>query len=166
MRKPGRTAVTAAALMIGLALVVFVTVFASGFKGSISRAIDRNFQGDLVIQNMDGFSQIPATARRRGARVAGVSTVSSIAYGGRAEDRQRGRAVSRRGSATVNRGPVARLGEGRPGHARAARAGRRRGRRRLGKGKDVEVGDRCGSSLRSTSAPTFTVRGTVKDKPT
>jgi putative ABC transport system permease protein len=32
MRKPGRTAVTSAALMIGLALVVFVTVFAAGLN--------------------------------------------------------------------------------------------------------------------------------------
>ena len=36
-RNPGRTAVTAAALMIGLALVAFVTVFAAGLKSSIAR---------------------------------------------------------------------------------------------------------------------------------
>src|ERR671915_603518 len=57
VRKPGRTAVTAAALMIGLALVVFVTVFAAGINSSVANAIDRNFQGDVVLQNIDGFSQ-------------------------------------------------------------------------------------------------------------
>ena len=36
MRKPGRTAVTAAALMIGLAMVVFVTVFAAGISSSMA----------------------------------------------------------------------------------------------------------------------------------
>ena len=34
-RLPGRTAVTSAALMIGLALVVFVTIFANGLRASI-----------------------------------------------------------------------------------------------------------------------------------
>ena len=33
MRQPGRTAVTAAALMIGLALVAFVAIFAAGLRG-------------------------------------------------------------------------------------------------------------------------------------
>ena len=35
-RNPGRTAITAAALMIGLALVAFVTIFAAGAKDSIA----------------------------------------------------------------------------------------------------------------------------------
>ena len=38
--QPGRTAATAAALMIGLALVTFVTIFAAGLKGSIAPAVD------------------------------------------------------------------------------------------------------------------------------
>ena len=70
-RKPDRTAVTAAALMIGLALVSFVTVFAAGIKGSIDSAVDRNFQGELVIQNTDGFSPIPPRRRRGGPPGAG-----------------------------------------------------------------------------------------------
>ena len=61
MRKPGRTAVTAAALMIGVAMVVFVTVFAAGITSSVTSAIDRNFQGDVFVQNTDGFSPIPAS---------------------------------------------------------------------------------------------------------
>ena len=69
MRKPGRTAVTAAALMIGLAVVVFVTVFAAGISDSVGNAIDRNFQGDLVLQNIDGFSPIsPGAAGEAAAR--------------------------------------------------------------------------------------------------
>jgi putative ABC transport system permease protein len=79
-RNPARTAATAAALMIGLALVAFVTIFAAGIKGSISSAIDKNFQGQLVIQNSDGFSPIPAAAARAASRVPGVDTVSSLRY--------------------------------------------------------------------------------------
>ena len=61
MRKPGRTATTAAALMIGLALVTFVTVFAAGLKSSIAKTIDENFKSDVILQNTDGFSPIRAT---------------------------------------------------------------------------------------------------------
>jgi putative ABC transport system permease protein len=82
VRKPGRTAVTAAALMIGLAVVVFVTVFAAGISASIGNAIDRNFQGDVVLQNTDGFSPISPEAGREAAQVDGVRTVSSLSFAG------------------------------------------------------------------------------------
>ena len=77
-RNPGRTAATAAALMIGLALVSFVTVFAAGLKASIGNAIDSNFQGQLVIQNSNGFDPIPAAAAKAAAKVPGVKTVSTL----------------------------------------------------------------------------------------
>jgi putative ABC transport system permease protein len=77
-RNPSRTAVTAAALMIGLALVTFVTVFAAGLKGSVAQVIDENFEGGLVIQNTDGFSPIPAGAAATARRVPGVKTVATI----------------------------------------------------------------------------------------
>jgi putative ABC transport system permease protein len=80
MRKPGRTAVTSAALMIGLALVVFVTVFAAGINRSIATAIDTNFQGDLTVQSTDGFSPIPSTIARDLRRVAGVDDVGALRY--------------------------------------------------------------------------------------
>ncbi len=80
MRKPGRTATTAAALMIGLALVVFVTIFASGLKSSVAKTIDESFRGEIVLQNSDGFSPIPREAVERAGEVDGVSTVSSITY--------------------------------------------------------------------------------------
>jgi putative ABC transport system permease protein len=80
MRKPGRTATTAAALMIGLALVVFVTVFAEGLKTSVAKTIDESFRGEIVLQNSDGFSPIPGDAVRAAGRVDGVATVSSITY--------------------------------------------------------------------------------------
>jgi putative ABC transport system permease protein len=80
MRKPGRTATTAAALMIGLALVVFVTIFAEGLKSSVAKTIDESFRGEIVLQNSDGFSPIPREAVERAGDVDGVSTVSSITY--------------------------------------------------------------------------------------
>ena len=77
-RNPGRTAVTAAALMIGLMVVTFVLVFVSGLKSSVAQVVDENFAGGLVIQNSDGFSPIPGGAAIAAKRVPGVRTVASI----------------------------------------------------------------------------------------
>jgi putative ABC transport system permease protein len=77
-RNPGRTAITAAALMIGLALVAFVTIFAAGAKDSIASAVDDTFQGDLVIQNSDGFSPIPPGAADAARKVPGVGLVATM----------------------------------------------------------------------------------------
>jgi putative ABC transport system permease protein len=81
MRQPGRTATTAAALMIGLALVTFVTVFAAGLNSSIAKTIDENFKSDVILQNTDGFSPIPKDAVAAARDEDGVSSVSSITYG-------------------------------------------------------------------------------------
>ncbi len=77
-RNPSRTAVTAAALMIGLALVTFVTVFAAGLKSSVAQVIDENFAGGLVIENGDGFSPIPAGAAAAARKVPGVELVATV----------------------------------------------------------------------------------------
>jgi putative ABC transport system permease protein len=77
-RNPSRTAVTAAALMIGLTVVTFVTVFAAGLKSSVAQVVDENFAGGLVIQNSDGFSPIPGGAAIAARRVPGVAAVATI----------------------------------------------------------------------------------------
>jgi putative ABC transport system permease protein len=77
-RNPSRTAATAAALMIGLALVSFVTVFAAGLKASIADAIDKSFQGALEILNTNGFDPIPTAAAAAVRNVPGVQTVSTL----------------------------------------------------------------------------------------
>ena len=77
-RNPSRTAATAAALMIGLALVSFVTIFAAGLKASIADAIDNSFQGELEIQNTNGFDPIPTAAAEAARKVPGVQTVSTL----------------------------------------------------------------------------------------
>jgi putative ABC transport system permease protein len=77
-RNPSRTAVTAAALMIGLALVAFVTVFAAGLKSSVAQVVDENFAGGLIIQNSDGFSPIPNGTATAARKVPGVELVATI----------------------------------------------------------------------------------------
>jgi putative ABC transport system permease protein len=80
MRNPGRTAVTAAALMIGLALVTFVTVFAAGVRAGVDDLLDRQFQGDFAIQNEDGFSPFSGRTAEAVARVPGVEEVSALRF--------------------------------------------------------------------------------------
>src|SRR5207237_5882382 len=54
VRNPGRTASTAAALMIGLALVTFVAVLAHGLVGSDTDAVKKQIAADYVVQSADG----------------------------------------------------------------------------------------------------------------
>jgi putative ABC transport system permease protein len=51
MRNPKRTASTAAALMIGVGLVGFITIFAASAKSSINDTIDKAFTGDFVVDS-------------------------------------------------------------------------------------------------------------------
>ncbi len=78
LRNPSRTATTSAALMIGVALVVFAAVFAASANKSVGDALDETFAGDLIITNADGFSPIsPAVVDAVGAE-RGVEAVSPI----------------------------------------------------------------------------------------
>ena len=61
-RNPGRTASTAAALMIGIALVTFVAVLASGMKESNRGAIEDQIKAEYVVTAQDGFSPFVAEA--------------------------------------------------------------------------------------------------------
>jgi putative ABC transport system permease protein len=78
-RQPRRSASTAAALMIGVALVAFVAIFAAGLKASIDDAVDRGVKGELVVQS-ETFQPIPRAASRALAAVPGVETVSPIRF--------------------------------------------------------------------------------------
>ncbi len=57
-RNVSRTAVTSAALMIGLGLVVFVSIFASGIKGSIREFVNGSITADGIVSN-SGFGRLP-----------------------------------------------------------------------------------------------------------
>lgn len=55
-RNPGRTASTAAALMIGLTLVTFVAVIAQGLTSSVTDAIDEQVAADYALVSENGFT--------------------------------------------------------------------------------------------------------------
>ncbi|MCU1483735.1 MAG: ABC-type transport system, involved in lipoprotein release, permease component [Actinomycetia bacterium] len=59
MRNPKRTSTTASALMIGVALVVFITIFASSTKASFKQIFADQFNGDFVVNtNSFGFGGV------------------------------------------------------------------------------------------------------------
>jgi putative ABC transport system permease protein len=51
VRNPRRTAATASALLVGVAVVGFVVVFVSSLRATITSAIDLAFAGDLVVDS-------------------------------------------------------------------------------------------------------------------
>jgi putative ABC transport system permease protein len=77
-RNPARTAVSASSLIIGLALVLFVMIYASGLRDSAHRIIGRTLIGDLTIQSQDGQSPIPAAATQAVTGIPGLQAVSSL----------------------------------------------------------------------------------------
>jgi putative ABC transport system permease protein len=81
VRQPGRTAVTAAALMVGVALVTFASVFAGSAKSTFKDAVTNGSKAQAVIQNTDGFSSFTPQAAKAVAQVPGVKEVAAVRFG-------------------------------------------------------------------------------------
>jgi putative ABC transport system permease protein len=74
LRNPRRTAATASALMIGLALAGTMAILGSSAKASVDKTIAENFVGDYLISNVFSQPFSPAIADQV-AEVPGVQTV-------------------------------------------------------------------------------------------
>ena len=81
VRKPRRTATTASALMIGLALVAFFFILGDSIKASVSGSIEEGLRADYVI-SVDGFAGgfSPALAEELKAQEE-VETTTSLRIG-------------------------------------------------------------------------------------
>ena len=123
VRNPGRTASTAAALMIGLTLVTVVAVLGAGINNATKSAITEQLRRRLRRRRQAG----PAVQRRRGRQARGdagraerlARPVGHRARAGRAAGDQRHRPGDDRGLLHVRRGPRART-------ARSTQLGSRR----------------------------------------
>jgi putative ABC transport system permease protein len=80
VRQPQRTAVTASALMVGLALVVFVTIFAAGLRASIDKVIDDQIPASAIVLHKDGFSPLPTGVKDALREAPGVEAVSALRF--------------------------------------------------------------------------------------
>lgn len=77
MRSPERTATSAAALMVGLGMVVFVAVFAAAFKDSVTGSLDERLRADVVITG-DGQRPVPASVGDTVRRIPGVRAATPL----------------------------------------------------------------------------------------
>ena len=77
VRNPGRTASTAAALMIGLTLVTVVAVLGAGLSSSVKSAVTDQVDAAYILNGKDGVPFAGAEGDAL-ARVQGVKTVSHV----------------------------------------------------------------------------------------
>jgi ABC-type antimicrobial peptide transport system permease subunit len=80
-RDPQRTASTAAALMIGLALVTLVATLAAAIIKPFEEAVDQIFTADYAITAQNNFSPIPPSVAAAVASTAGLESVASVRGG-------------------------------------------------------------------------------------
>ena len=78
LRNPRRTAATASALMIGLALVTTMAIVGASSKASVDKTIADNFQGDLFVSNVVGA--VLTLDRRRHRDRPGVASVTRVRF--------------------------------------------------------------------------------------
>jgi putative ABC transport system permease protein len=81
MRNPKRTASTAAALMIGVGLVGFVTIFAASAKASIAHVVDTSVKADFLVTTSGFNSGLPPEIESKLAAVPGVKIASGVRFG-------------------------------------------------------------------------------------
>ena len=80
IRNPSRTASTAAALMIGLALVTVVAVLGDALRNSTEGAVREQVSADYVVASQNGFDPFPAAVGDAVGSTAGVETASDVRY--------------------------------------------------------------------------------------
>jgi len=81
MRNPSRTASTASALMIGLALITFVAILGAGLRTSFGDAVDKLFVADYALTAENGFDPFTKEADDAVAGTPGVTAVSGLRGG-------------------------------------------------------------------------------------
>ncbi len=80
IRNPGRTAATAAALMIGIALVTAVAVLGRSLKETATQATASQIGSTHVLESKSGWDTIPPGAARALAAAPGVQELTSVRY--------------------------------------------------------------------------------------
>jgi putative ABC transport system permease protein len=81
MRNPSRTASTASALMIGLALITFVAILGAGLRSSFSDAVDKLFVADYALTAENGFDPFTKQADEAVGVTPGITAVTPIRAG-------------------------------------------------------------------------------------
>ena len=122
MRNPRRTSSTAAALMIGVGLIAFFSIFAASATASVNHMIDTEFHGDFFVdsgQSSDNGAGLSDAVVDRMRHVPGIVATLPVQLGDAELD---GRAIQlpgmdvatlpRLGEIGVRQGSLAQLGAG------------------------------------------------------
>ncbi len=131
-RNPARTASTASALMIGLALVTLVAVLAAGLRSRFEGSVKKAFVANYAITAENNFSPISLASENAVRKVPGRHR--GVRRPRRHGPRVRLEHQPHRGGAERQPGDQGRLAERQPGHAGPARVRRRVRRQGLRQG--------------------------------
>jgi putative ABC transport system permease protein len=80
MRNPRRTAATASALMIGIGLVAFITVFAASAKASMAESVDSAMRSDFIVTTQFGMGGLDTDVARRIDELPETGAVTALRY--------------------------------------------------------------------------------------
>ena len=167
MRNPARTARTAAALMIGVTVVVFASSLVAAFKGTIDDTLNRSVKSEFILtpRTQNGQSDgVPTKAVEALKQVPGIGTVSSIASAPGTRFGRRNGQLYGIDAATIAQAYNFEWIEG---------SGSTLGRlgsdgllleKSNAKDWDLAVGDRVAIRSRENQTTTLTVRGIYKDQ--
>jgi putative ABC transport system permease protein len=154
MRNPRRTAQTAAALMVGLALVSAVAVFGASVSRSATSSVDQAISADLILTSSggQGFSAlVPAVA----AKVPGVTAETTI-YSGEFEFQGLLESVAGVGTRTMADTLILRMTSGSPA---ALSNGELLIDSTTARDKDLSVGDTVAVKFAKTGNTTLRIGG-------
>ena len=79
-RNPRRTASAASALMIGVALVAFMTVFAASAKASVATSIDKAMKADWIVETQFGMGGMSPDVTKRIDALPETGAVTALRY--------------------------------------------------------------------------------------
>ena len=159
MRNPRRTAQTAAALMIGLALVSTIAVLGASLSTSAKNSVDSAVSADYIVSGSGGFSKSVAPAV---SRLPGVTTTTTI-YQGQFEFKD---SLSTLVAATpANLSETVTLHVTSGSGAQAMAAGRLLIDTNTAKANDLHVGSVVPVKFAQTGSSTMTIGGIYKPNP-
>ena len=78
MRSPRRTAQTASALMVGLALVAAMSVFGASLSKSSTSSVDDAISADLIVSTTSGSGQLSESVPATASAVPGVTAATTV----------------------------------------------------------------------------------------
>ena len=164
MRNPQRTAATAAALMVGIALVTCVAVLASGLKKSADGDTRDAIRAGVVVAGQDDWSPVPAGTVAAAAHAAGATTAAPIVVD---EARAAGASVHVSAADPAQLATVwhFRWDEGSDTTLRALGGDGAIVRRDFADGRGLHVGSRLTVTAASGKERALTVRGIVTGSP-